>query len=320
MIKGKCRICSTKKAKRVCRIKDGIGICPECCAKMRYEMCDGCGYYSAAKQYEKERRNIKHFMALIDPDIEKKCDKALTLAESGEVPRAEVLLKALYEKHPAYHTVVYGMGVCSVLQGRTEEAIEYFKRAVEIFPYFTEAYFNLAMAYKKLVKLPEAVRTFREVISIGSDEGLVSKAKEVLDDLERMVKGDHISLDAYIKNMETFEAAFSAMQKKEFVPAIELFSRVLLVNPKNVQSWGNMGLAYACLGHKSKAIECLDKALEIDPEYELAIVNREFVSRDMEEGKGIDWEGDSVEYYKEYNSGTKRSYIPEVVDSMKASE
>lgn len=317
MIKGKCNICGARKAKRICRIKNGSPICPECCAKMRDEKCEGCSYYLVAKQYEIEKRTIKHFIALIDEEMDRKCDKALALAETGDVAGAEVLLKALYEKHPDYHTVQYGMGVCCVLRERTEEGIEYFKRAVDIFPYFTEAYFNLAMAYKKLVKLPEAVRAFREVIRIGSDEGLVSGAKKVLDDLERMVKEDHISLDAYIKNMETFEAAFSAMQKKEFVLAIELFGRVILDNPKSVQSWGNMGLAYACLGHKSKAIECFDKALEIDPGYELALVNREFISRDMEEGKGIDWEGESVEYYKEYNSKTKRSYVSEVVKSFR---
>lgn len=316
MIKEKCNACDIRKAKRICKIKNGSPICPECCAKMRDEMCDGCSHYSAAKQYEKGRRNIKHFIALIDLEIEKECDKALTLAESGEVPKAEVLLKALYEKHPDYHTVVYGMGVCCALQGRTEEAIEFFKRAVDIFPYFTEAYFNMAMAYKKLFKLPEAVRAYREVIEVGNDEELVSEAKGVLDDLERMVKEDHLSLDAYIKNMETFEAAHSSMQKREFQTAIELFNRVLSVNPRNVQSWGNMGLAYACLGHKSKAIECFGKALKIDPEYELALVNREFVARDMEEGKGIEWEGESVEYYKEYNSETKRSYISEIVDSL----
>lgn len=318
MIREKCNICGARKAKRICRIKGATRICPECCAKMRDEMCNGCSHYSAAKEYDKARRNIKRFIALIDPDIEKECDKALALAESGEVPKAEMLLKTLYEKHPHYHTVVYGMGVCRALQGRTEESIEFFKKAVDIFPYFTEAHFNLAMAYKKLVKLPEAVRAFREVIEIGSDEELVSEAKSVLDDLERLVREDHVSLDAYIKNMETFEAAHSAMQKKEFQTAIELFNRVISVNPKHVQSWGNMGLAYACLGHKSRAIECFDKALEIDPVYELALVNREFVGRDMEEGKGIDWEGESVEYYKEYNSKTKRSYVSEIVDSLKA--
>lgn len=317
MVRNKCSVCNSKKAKRLCRIKDDIGICPECCAKIRYEQCEGCGYYSAAKQYEKGKRNIKHFIASINPALDRECDKALVLAESGDVDGAEGLLMALHEKHPDYHVVQYGMGVCCVLQERTEEGIEYFKRAVEIFPYFTEAYFNLAMAYKKLFKLPEAVRAYREVIEIGNDEELVSEAKVVLDELESLVREDHESLDAYIKNMETFETAYSSMQKREFQTAIELFSRVLAVNPKHVQSWGNMGLTYACLGHKSRAIECFDKALEIDPLYELALVNRAFVVREMDEGKAIDWEGASVEYYKKYNSKAQRSYISEVVESIK---
>lgn len=317
MVREKCCVCNSKKVKRICRIKDDTGICPECCAKIRHEQCEGCGYYSAAKQYEKGKRNIKHFLASINPALDRECDRALVLAESGDVDGAEGLLMAIHEKYPNYHTVQYGMGVCCVLQERTKEGIEYFKRAIEIFPYFTEAHFNLAMAYKKLFKLPEAVRAYREVIEIGNDEELVSEAKRVLENLESLVREDHESLDAYIRDMETFETAYTSMQKREFLTAIKLFNRVLSVNPKHVQSWGNMGLAYACLGHKSRAIECFDKALEIDPAYELALVNRTLVVREMEEGKGIDWEGENVEYYKDYNSKTKRSYISEVVESVK---
>jgi lipoprotein NlpI len=51
----------------------------------------------------------------------------------------------------------------------------------------------------------------------------------------------------------------------------------LATDPGSVPSWGNLGLSCAGPGMKAKAIECLDKALELDPRYELAVVNKAVV-------------------------------------------
>lgn len=222
-------------------------------------------------------------------------------------------MRELYQKHPNYHTVLYGMGVCCALQDKFEEAIEFFKKAVEIFPYFTEAHFNMAMAYTKLGEIDGMVRGFREVIRIGGDKELVSEARKRLDDLEKMVnelKG--FTLDTYVDNSRIYGKAFSALENREFTSAINLFKRVLATDPKHVQSWGNLGLAYAGMGDKSKALECLDKALELDPEYEVAAVNRIAIER-LSEGERLEGKIDSVNYYRDYKVKEKKSYIAETV-------
>jgi tetratricopeptide (TPR) repeat protein len=208
------------------------------------------------------------------------------------------------------------MGVCHALQDRHEEAIKFFERAVDIFPYFTEAYFNMAMACTKLGDIGGMVRGFREVIRISGDKGLVSEAKRRLDDLEKMVR-EHkgFNLDTYVKNSETYNKAFSALERREFMLAINLFKQVLETDSKHVQSWGNLGLAYASNGERGKALECLDKALELDPEYEIAAVNRMGIEK-MREGEPLEWEMDSVNYYRDYKSKGKKSYIAETIRNL----
>lgn len=78
----------------------------------------------------------------------------------------------------------------------------------------------------------------------------------------------------------------------------------------HVQSLGNLGLAYACMGQKAKALECLNRALEIDPDYDLALVNKMQIET-IEEGECIDFRGESVNYYKDYGKENKRSYLSE---------
>jgi tetratricopeptide (TPR) repeat protein len=258
----------------------------------------------------------RDFITLLDPNIDEQCDKALSLVESGQIERAEEFMSELLRKYPYYHTVQYGMGVCCVFQEKLEEATRFFKKAVEIFPYFTEAHFNMAMAYSRLGEVGETVTAFKEVIRVGGDEELVFEAKNRVEDLERMVKKHYgFDLDTYLRNNETFNKAFTALQETEFDLAVDLFTKVLSIDHKNVQSWGNLGLAYAGLGQRAKALECLDRALELDPKYELAIANKLFVEK-MEEGQCLKGKMESVNYYRDYGS-KKKSYLDGVFDDLK---
>jgi tetratricopeptide (TPR) repeat protein len=78
-----------------------------------------------------------------------------------------------------------------------------------------------------------------------------------------------------------------------------------------------MGLAYAILGNRQKAIECLDKAIELDPEYEPALVNRLAVER-LKDGDALpDFDGRAINYYSEFKIHG-RSYVQHLVEQLKA--
>jgi tetratricopeptide (TPR) repeat protein len=47
--------------------------------------------------------------------------------------------------------------------------------------------------------------------------------------------------------------------------ALQCFDKALEIDPKNVIVWTNKGLALGLLGRDREAIQCFDKALEIDP-------------------------------------------------------
>ena len=318
MAKEKCQICGMEKAKRTCKIKDALQICPVCCAKLRYDQCAGCAYYGDSVRYQTEKAHReRHFITPINPEIDEECDRILSAVESGHLSHGEKQMRELYKKYPDYHTVLYGMGVCNVSQDKFEEGIEFFKRAVHIFPYLTEAHFNMAMAYIKLGDIAGVVRGFREVIRVGGDKELVSEAKRRLDDLDKTVREiNGFNLDTYLKNSQTFSEAFAALQNRQFALAIDLFRRVLSTDPKHVQSWGNLGLAYAGIGERDKALECLDKALELDPEYEIAAVNRIGIKK-MREGERLEGKIDSVDYYRDYRRKEKKSYIAEILGNVR---
>jgi tetratricopeptide (TPR) repeat protein len=310
MKKLKCNICKSKRAKRKCSKVDSM-ICTLCCADNRNEeLCSKCSYFKTAQNYNKSKQNNKkHFIIKIDEEIEKSVDTALILVERQQIQKGRELLSQLLNKYPENHAVNYGLGVTYAFEGNHELAIPYFKKATEVFPYFTEAYYNLALAYKEELDLKNAITNFTKVCDIGDPtEQFTLDAKNFITDLEEQIfRTDKISLDQYFEAQELFENSHDKMVEKKWELAKIGFKKVLEITPNHTQSLGNLGLCYGHLGEKNKALDTLDKALAIDPYYEPAIINKKAIES-AKDGEPITvGKIASVEYYKDsYNIQPKK--------------
>lgn len=263
-------------------------ICSSCCASTRRSECGGCSYYETSLAYQRERQvRNRPFICEVIPDVDDRCDEALALIDKGDIARGEAVLENLRLQYSDYHTVLYGLGICYGLKGRMDAAISCLERAVEIFPGFAHAYYNLGSSYSQKYDLENAVKAYEAAIAVDGRDGPVGRlARERLDSLEDIVKKSGVSLATHIGNSRIFDRAFSALRDRKFQAAIDLFEQVLATEKDHVQSYGNMGLAYAGLGNKQKALECLNRAIELDPEYEPAIVNR-LVIESLKDGEAV---------------------------------
>jgi tetratricopeptide (TPR) repeat protein len=321
----KCTICQTTKGKRVCKIKSGDPICPRCCADIRDEECAECPHYKKSESYQRDKMKSaakkKEFIARIIPALDDACDKALELVEMGDIKKGQKRLLELSKEHPDYHNVLYGIGVCHCIQGRIQEAIPCFKRAIEIFPLLTEAHYNLGASYFQNADIENAVKSFENVIGLDGEDGEYSAmARQQLDNLDKIARKSHgISLQDYIKNQQVFNRAFDALRRGDFQNAIHLFNHVLRIDESHVQSYGNMGLAYAGIGDKKRAIECFDKALALDPSYEPAAFNRLALEK-AEDCKSLfeKTQIHEVDYYRD--SWMKESGAKRRMNSMRPSK
>ena len=201
--------------------------------------------------------------------------------------------------------------------GEYDDAITYFAKATDIFPYFIEAYFNMAVAYKNKFDIKNAVKSFKEVIAIGDPhDNMVQTANSFVAGLEQQImETDNITLEQYCQAQEKFKMVFSYMENKQWQKAIRGLRDCIMINKKHPQSYGNLGLCYAQLGRKAEALAALDKALEIDPKYEPAIVNRAIIES-LDEGEKPEQEGFmSIDYYKDYPF-KKKSFIQSSYDKL----
>lgn len=316
----KCTLCARNKARRRCKVYDDKLICSLCCADLRNPDCEDCQYFRAAKQYQLSRAQKikrKDFIVEINEEVEKAVDDALAFVEKGNISKGEDILRELQVQYPRNHMVDYGIGVVNAFKGEYDDAIKWFTRATDIFPYFIEAHFNKAVAYKNKLDIRNAAKSFKEVVSIGDPHHeLAQTANSYIGELEQQIMATYnISPEHYFRAHEKFDIAFSHMEKKEWQKAIRGFRECIMINKRHPQSYGNLGLCYAQLGRKEDALAALDKALEIDPKYELAIVNRAMIES-LHEGEKLEQERfTSIDYYKDYPA-KKKSFIQSIHDKL----
>ena len=69
--------------------------------------------------------------------------------------------------------VQYGMGTLYAVKGQLEEAISHFKKAVDLFPYFAEAYYNLGVAYKKKLDISNMAKSLEKAIRMSDSKNIL---------------------------------------------------------------------------------------------------------------------------------------------------
>ena len=268
------------------------------------------------KKFKKTKK--KRFTIVLDEEIDGKVDEALSMVEKGSIDKGAFIIEGLMTRYPNYHTVYFGMGVVHVSRKQYDEAIKCFKRALDIFPYFLDAQFNLAVSYQKKLDPGNTIKAYQKVVEIGpGDDDLVRQAKEFLVGMEEDIRKEQgIGLKKFLRSMDIFEKACVYMEKEKWEKAITCFKDCLNIVTNHYQSYGNMGLCYAKLGQRSQAISALDKAIEINPGYEPAIVNRKMIAGLTADDKIPDGPVETIDYGKDYTA-KKKSYIAEVIDLIR---
>lgn len=95
---------------------------------------------------------------------------ALILHQSGNLPEAEKLYLEILTKSPNDGNALNLLGFIKIQNKQFDEAINYFKKALEIYPDFFEACFNLGLAYKNNNQFDNAIKAYEKALLIKPGE------------------------------------------------------------------------------------------------------------------------------------------------------
>ncbi|MHC4778616.1 MAG: tetratricopeptide repeat protein [Planctomycetota bacterium] len=159
----------------------------------------------------------------------------------------ELALKLLATLLPRDASVQVRLGVTLKEEGLVVQAIEAYKKAVEIDPTWASAHFNMGLAHDSLGDIPSAISAYKKAVEADPTHA-GAKYSWALDDLRE--RGDRESREVFLRRVGR---------------AVELFRQVLGVAPRNMEARFLLVEGLAILGNYSEALEECDRIKRIFP-------------------------------------------------------
>ena len=141
--------------------------------------------------------------------------------------------------------ILFYIANCYFLEGDLNASLQYYDKAIDINPQFSEAWYNKGGSFTDLKIYEGAIESYNAAININPNYSEAWNNKgNVLGKLGR------------------YEDAISA------------YDRTIKINPQHPNAWYNRGNALDNLGKYEKAIESYDIAIDVNPQHAEARINR----------------------------------------------
>ena len=165
--------------------------------------------------------------------------------------------------------------------GKIDQSIRHYRKALSINPYSLEAHLNLGVALAKEGRLNKAVRQYEKALDIDpdcaeahNDIGVVLVHKGKIDDaIDHFRKALKIKPD-YVDAEKNLNIALKAKDKIERINlSISRIKDRLKAEPGNPELYNKLGDLYRARGDLGEALEQYQKALRIRPDSIQALSN-----------------------------------------------
>lgn len=235
-----------------------------------------------------------------DEKVNKLFDEAIAKISDKKPKSALPLLQEAYLLDKNNHKIISALALCYMLTNDYDNAIELYKKAIEINPNDTKQYYYLGKLYTETNKHVEAM----SILSTGIYK-CKEKLKKKLDiftliDLARIYSFQNnyeesilvlfkaLKLDDLNYEVHTLLAE-QYYHIKLYKDAIYEADRAIQINPKEYEAYLYAGLSYHKLNILSKALEYFSKALEINQNQpELKSLHNKIIELKSKSGKTIE--------------------------------
>jgi len=178
---------------------------------------------------------------MLDPKLKKEFENKILSSNMDLIKDGDLrdeITKMKKEGSAKAAEKLFNMGNAYYHTGNYDKAIEYYKKAIELKPDYTEAYYNMGGAYYDKGNYDKTIECCKKAIESKPDDA------------------------------ETYYGMGGAYYHKgNYDKAIEYYEKAIELKPDYAEAYHNMGAAYYDKGNYDKAIKCYQKVIELKPDY-----------------------------------------------------
>ena len=236
----------------------------------------------AKKGLHKLQNSLPHSQAVkveIENPSQDQLNNLVNLYQSGQLLHAEQVGRELLQTYPQSLVVINVLGAALQGQGKLQEAVTSYEKAIQLKPDYAEAYCNRGVALQELGKLDEAVASNSKAIQLKPEyaEAYFNRGNALheLDRLDEAVA----SYEKAIQLRPDYAKAYynrgvTLKDLGQLQEAVTSYEKAILLRPDYAEAYSNRGNALKDLGRLNQALKSYNKAIQIDPDYAEAYSNR----------------------------------------------
>ena len=194
----------------------------------------------------------------------------------GNLERADSIYHAILDRDSTTSDAKFALGEIGKLRFRQKDypaALAVLQRRIALDPNSGEAYYYMGLSYKEMKQYQESVTALRQAASIDSAKaeryfwlGIVyaqlDSVAQAKASLNRAVQLDSASKNAGVAFRQL---GFYRLLEKDWAGAIPNLERAVAISDQDVQAWVWLGQGRQNAGDRSRAVECYQRALGLDP-------------------------------------------------------
>ncbi|MCE2447411.1 MAG: tetratricopeptide repeat protein [Candidatus Latescibacteria bacterium] len=244
-------------------------------------------------RFEEAATHLRRAIALAPKTKHRYYHLGNALYGQGRYAEAVDAYRVAVEQIPDSFEVHSNLGMALNKLGRFEEAETHLRRAIALDPQ------DVDLSQKLAAKLAEVLTPqgrYAEAIDVLAQAVALNPASSQTGELHFLMgmaaeeNGQPETAGYYMRAFELDphhtkairRLAHLRLEQQHYDEALELFQRLIDINPSDAIARGNMGIVLFYLGRSDEALQSFDQALSLDPTLESVRANREAVLEIME--------------------------------------
>ena len=203
----------------------------------------------------------------------------INLYRSGQLIKTEQACRELLQTCPQSLIVINILGVTLQGQGRLQDAIESYDRAIQLKPDYVDAYYNRGIALKDTGQPEQAVESYEMAIRFKPDYAEAYNNRGIalkeIGQRELALESFEMAIQLKPDYAEAYNNRGNELKKLgQPDEALGSYEKAIRLRPDYAEAYNNHGNAHKDLGQLDQALESYEKAIRFRPDYAEAYSNR----------------------------------------------